>query len=87
MHHHAWEDWLLQGLKRLGAGRESKGQRRTPLSPRLGQVEDQVWHINDDELGQVVGQLLWEGTEFPRGQKEDCNSNAVPKSIPKPSFP
>jgi len=27
-HDHGWTDWILQGLERLGAGRESEGQRR-----------------------------------------------------------
>lgn len=48
-------------------GLEDRGER--PLAPCLRQVEEQGWHSNDDELGQVMGQL-WEGTESPRARRK-----------------
>lgn len=40
------------------------------LVPCLGQVEEQQWQSNGEELGRVVGLLLWEGTEFPRAGRK-----------------
>lgn len=69
MHHHAWEDWLLQELEKLGTGRESEGQRRNTVSS-MGGTGGRAGHSNDNELGQVVGKLLREGTESPRAGRK-----------------
>lgn len=36
MHHHAWEDWLLQGLD---TSRKSEEQRRETISSTVGTGE------------------------------------------------
>ena len=66
---------------------KDRGER--PLAPWLGQVEEQGWHSNDDELGQAVGELS-EGAESPRARRKVAPVMLLlrqSQSLPFPEMP